>query len=97
ADIPVIESRSLFAGRWVEARDLRSGDALLLRDGHSAVVVAAEVFEAATVVFNLTISELHTYAVSSIGVLVHNKAAENMGRQLTKDKNYAMKTLGACS
>ena len=59
-------------GRWVEARDLRAGDALLLISGPAVVESVAQDLRAAEV-FNFHVDGLHTYAVSRVGAMVHNK------------------------
>lgn len=61
------------AGRWVEARDLRVGDRVLLRDGRTTPVEGVAIRPAALPVYNLEVAGLHTYAVGAAGVLVHNK------------------------
>jgi hypothetical protein len=60
------------AGRWVEADNLLSGDTLLSRDGRSAIVTEITTRKQSLAVYNLTIAELHAYAVGESGVLVHN-------------------------
>ncbi len=63
-------------GRWVEARDLRLGDELLLTGGRACITgLATEDLD--TTVYNIGVGEQHTYAVSEAGVLVHNKAMRN--------------------
>ena len=58
--------------RWVASEYLREGDTLLLRNGISATVVATRSYTYNGRVHNLTVSRLRTYAVTEMGVLVHN-------------------------
>ena len=60
------------AGRWVEARHLRPGDVLLARNGRSVTVRAVSMEKQSLAVYNLTIVDLHAYAVGFFGILVHN-------------------------
>lgn len=61
-------------GRWVDARHLQRGDLLLLRSGELATVEELASRRQKLKVYNLEVAGLHTYAVSTAGVLVHNKA-----------------------
>ena len=74
-DIPDEEFRNSSDGRWTEAKDLRPGDLLLTRNGSFAEIKSVNQDYKNITVFNLSIDELHNYAVSEIGVLAHNKAA----------------------
>jgi YD repeat-containing protein len=66
-------------GRWVQAGDLRTGD--VLRTRHGVVEVSrTAAFSAAARVFNLTVASLHTYAVGSGGILVHNACPNPNGK-----------------
>ena len=59
-------------GRPVAARDVRAGDAVLLRSGRTAKVGAVSSAAARCTVYNFEVRDLHTYAVGADGVLVHN-------------------------
>jgi hypothetical protein len=60
-------------GRWIEARRLQPGDLLVLRNGSRVAISEVQVSYARQKVYNLKVAELHTYAVSDVGVAVHNK------------------------
>ncbi|MFE3496148.1 polymorphic toxin-type HINT domain-containing protein [Streptomyces sp. NPDC059175] len=61
-------------GRWVEARDLKSGMTLLTNDGTTVVVTGNRPFNKHARTYNLTVDDLHTYYVlaGSTPILVHN-------------------------
>lgn len=71
------DEEGIASGRWVEARHLRVGDVLLGRCEERVAVreVLVDDVVAPFVVYNLAVSQLHSYSVGSSGVLVHNKAA----------------------
>lgn len=73
---PDAPTGSLLRGRWIEVRDLRVGDVLLLRGGEEKVVESLAVGQEALRVYNLEVAEDHTYAVGEAQVLVHNKPLE---------------------
>ncbi|MCZ2340495.1 MAG: hypothetical protein LC104_01705 [Bacteroidales bacterium] len=73
---PASSATGSIRGRWVEARGLRVGDRLLLRDGDEAAVESLVVSQEALRVYNVEVAEDHTYAVGTAGVLVHNKSME---------------------
>ncbi len=75
-DIYIYEKAMTETGRWVEARDLRVGDELLLTSGRACITGLA-IEDLDTTVYNIGVGEQHTYAVSEAGVLVHNKAMRN--------------------
>jgi hypothetical protein len=59
-------------GRWVNSHDLREGDVVFLK-GHGPTTLRRVVQRhEQTPVCNLTIEELHTFAVGEMQVLVHN-------------------------
>ncbi len=60
-------------GRWIEARKLQAGDLLVLRNGSQIPIEQVQVSYARQKVYNLQVADLHTYAVSDVGVAVHNK------------------------
>jgi hypothetical protein len=59
-------------GRWVALAGVRAGDVVLTRLGRVARVMSAKVRAEAVPVFNFQVAGLHSYAVGSGGVLVHN-------------------------
>ena len=66
------QNRSL-EGRWVNSDDLRTGDTLVGKDGsHYVVGRITQRDETAFPVSNLTVRELHNYAVGRRSLLVHN-------------------------
>ena len=60
---------------WTEAVHLRAGDILVLVNGEYVVVekVQHELLEAPINVYNFNVEGFHTYYVSGVGVLVHNR------------------------
>ncbi len=62
------------AGEWIDATDLRSGQWLQTRTGGRLKVTDVERWTQKTTVYNLTVSNLHTYYVlaGATPVLVHN-------------------------
>ncbi|MFD8717936.1 RHS repeat-associated core domain-containing protein [Streptomyces sp. NPDC059629] len=60
--------------RWLDATDLRTGDALRLPDGRTARIVHVRDYTGHIVTYNLTVQDLHTYyvMVGATPVLVHN-------------------------
>ncbi|MDR3638705.1 MAG: RHS repeat-associated core domain-containing protein [Isosphaeraceae bacterium] len=59
-------------GRWVDAGNLKVGDVLLLKTSGRAVVGGLTTRQSAQTVYNISVQHLHTYAVGSVQVLVHN-------------------------
>ncbi len=59
-------------GRWVEARDLQTGDRLWTYARGVALVSHVSSRNERITVYNLTVAHLHTYAVGTSGILVHN-------------------------
>jgi len=72
-DVPLLEQAMTTNGRWVEARDLCIGDALLQHDNSVATIVDVRSLSGQSPVYNLEMEAVHNYAVGSAGVLVHNK------------------------
>ena len=66
-------SRSSVRGEWVEARSLRTGDALVLEDGRTIRIASLTVESRTERVYNFSVEGAHTYFVSRTGVLVHNE------------------------
>ena len=59
---------------WVEAKDLKIGDQVLLASGEKAAIenVTKEKLETPVKVYNFEVADWHTYFVAELGVLVHN-------------------------
>ncbi|HVS36831.1 MAG TPA: RHS repeat-associated core domain-containing protein [Gemmataceae bacterium] len=60
-------------GRWVDAHDLREGDMVFLRSAGPQMIRRVWARHVRTPVCNLTVKELHNFAVGNTQVLVHNK------------------------
>jgi hypothetical protein len=71
--VNALEAQTQTPGRWVDARDLRVGDVLLLREARPARITELSRWVARSTVYNLHVAELHTYAVGQCQVLVHNR------------------------
>lgn len=69
---------------WVEARELKIGDRVLLSSGKVISIdnVIIEKLKIKVKVYNFEVEDWHTYFVSEIGILVHNMCGEN-GTQVT--------------
>ena len=78
-DLPAGEAVSTVHGRWVEARDIRIGDVLLVRNGTAAVVEGTSSRNTTGEVYFLEIEGLHNHAVGRQGILVHNSGKESGG------------------
>ncbi|WP_217699382.1 polymorphic toxin-type HINT domain-containing protein, partial [Leptospira alexanderi] len=60
---------------WVQVKDLKVGDIVLLKDGSSVPITKISAYSVSkTSVYNLEIEETHSYYVGKDGVLVHNYA-----------------------
>jgi hypothetical protein len=57
------------------AQDLQPGEHLLLADGQTPSITSISHQDETTTVYNLSISEIHTFYVGSLEVLVHNSCA----------------------
>ncbi|WP_176082423.1 polymorphic toxin-type HINT domain-containing protein, partial [Leptospira alexanderi] len=58
---------------WVQVKDLKVGDIVLLKDGSSVPITKISAYSVSkTSVYNLEIEETHSYYVGKGGVLVHN-------------------------
>jgi RHS repeat-associated protein len=60
-------------GRWVDARDLKTGDAVMLRNGERAAVRSLRTELTSTHVFNINVEELNNCCVGAHEILVHNR------------------------
>jgi hypothetical protein len=78
-DVPEMGA-SATIGRWVEARDIRPGDVLLLRGRKRAEVSGLATRLAHETVYNLHVLGLNNYAVGAAQTLVHNKRFGRPGR-----------------
>ena len=83
-DSGVMSQEVTLRGRWVEARDLKTGDTLLLRDGGEVRVDEISCAMRALKVYNIQVSGPHTYSVGRYGVVVHNKPMRNGNYRASK-------------
>ena len=62
---------------WVSANKLVKGDKLLLSSGHSAIIESVEslLLNDPIKVYNFEVAEYHTYFISELAILVHNKCS----------------------
>jgi len=74
-DVSASERGNGDSGRWVEARDLKRGDLIATVTGVPMEVESTSSRTVSTTVYNLTVAR-HTYAVSSLGLVVHNKGGQ---------------------
>jgi hypothetical protein len=58
---------------WTPAGSIVAGDVLRTQSGDRVPVVASSVVQETVPVYNLEVSDLHTYFVSGKAILVHNK------------------------
>lgn len=73
-DLAADDRECAAGGRWVQAGDLREGDQVANAYA-SSLVVRVRPHSHVPTVFNLHVSGARTFAVSQIGLLVHNKPA----------------------
>jgi serpin B len=78
-DLSAGEAVSTNHGRWVETRDIRQGDVLLVtngadRNGATAAVESTSSRNTRGEVYFLEIEGFHNHAVGPLGILVHNGA-----------------------
>jgi hypothetical protein len=60
---------------WIEVKDLKVGDRVLLSDGKEVAISGIRSYNVdATKVYNFEVADNHTYFVGEDGVLVHNYA-----------------------
>jgi hypothetical protein len=77
SDLPENESlwrEGMDGGRWVAAQDLQVGDVARLRSGEEASIEEITTWVDSREVFNLWVQHVHSYAVGTVGILVHNDA-----------------------
>ena len=60
---------------WTDAVNLRAGDILVLVNGEYVIVekIQHEILETPVTVYNFQVEDYHTYYVTALGILVHNK------------------------
>ncbi len=74
-EVPLAEQGLLDRGRWVAARELQVGDRVPTRNGSFETVTSLSSYNDTIRVYNITVEEVHTYAVGEIGYTVHNKGS----------------------
>lgn len=78
-------------GDWVDARDLREGNEIWTGDNGSPVALASVgLVTGAVRVHNISVADLHTFLVSSQGLIVHNPDRGSCGanaRELRSNMN----------
>lgn len=77
-------------GRWVKAEDLRAGDIVFQKDGGPATLQAVRLFQGRTEICNLTVRDLHTYAVGEAQLLAHNAACSEGKPPSTRPKEIVV-------
>ncbi len=77
-DVPKEEKGITEQGRWVEARELKTGDALMDKSGEDLIIISLSSRSEKAVVYNLDVEGCHNYAVSHRGILVHNKGSQEL-------------------
>ena len=65
-------------GRWIEAKELKKDDKLLLSDGSYGIIISVKIeeLESPETTYNFEVADFHTYYVSDSNVLVHNSCKE---------------------
>jgi RHS repeat-associated protein len=84
-------------GRWIDSHHVKAGDVVSLRGGERAEVVEVAAADAVVPVCNLTVIEIHNFAVGHEGFLVHNTSASQRALDLqnrAKELNEAIERLG---
>ncbi|MGH3973046.1 MAG: putative T7SS-secreted protein [Pseudonocardiaceae bacterium] len=59
---------------WREAGTLDVGDALLTQEGYPTRIDSVQRHQGAFIVYNIEVAGIHTYCVSDLGIIAHNKA-----------------------
>jgi serpin B len=77
-DLPAGEAVSTDHGRWVQAREIRTGDVLLSRRGGTVTVTGTSAGKMKGEVYYLEIQGFHNHAVGGQGILVHNGDGEGV-------------------
>ena len=68
---------------WTDAVRLRAGDILVLVNGEYVVVekIQHEILERPITVYNFQVEDYHTYFITEIGILVHNRCTNPNGKK----------------
>ena len=68
-------------GRWIEAKELKKDDKLLLSDGSYGIIISVKIeeLESPETTYNFEVADFHTYYVSDSNVLVHNRCVAKDG------------------
>ena len=69
---------------FVWADQLRPGEHVLLADGQAAAITAVTHHDQVLTVYNLSITDIHTYYVGSLSVLVHNSCVGANGNVVAR-------------
>ena len=84
-------------GRWIEAKELKKDDKLLLSDGTCAIInsIEVETLESAETTYNFEVEDYHTYYVGENEVLTHNKCryyeAERTSKGIEKGREISQR------
>jgi hypothetical protein len=71
-DVPAGEREITSRGRWVEARNLREGDALMAKGSGGLEITSLTSRQETTDVCCLAVERFHNCAITQAGILVHN-------------------------
>ncbi len=82
---PVEDQGGSLPGRWVDSHDLREGDVVFLKGRGPVTIWRVVQRHEQTPVCNLTVEELHTFAVGEMQVLVHNASGTGGMPQIGKE------------
>ena len=68
-------------GRWIEAKELKKDDKLLLSDESYGIIISVKIEELVSpeTTYNFEVADFHTYYVGESEVLVHNTCGANSG------------------
>ncbi|GAA0501059.1 polymorphic toxin-type HINT domain-containing protein [Deinococcus depolymerans] len=94
---PAPEGHSDLSKNWVGAGHLKIGDTIKQADGTTGLVANVTTVGQTREMFNLTVSEAHTYYVGDDGWLVHNSSSSfaNSGNWSTSSFIDSAKAIGA--
>ncbi len=73
AEVRKEEQETALPGRWVEARDLKTGDVLKSINGGELIITSLLSRNEKTEVYHLVVEGYHNYTVGQTGLLVHNQ------------------------
>ncbi len=76
----------LVKNRWVNARDLKTGNNLSLYKGKYAKIDSITLNQQRTLTYNFTVANYHTYTVSKAGVVVHNSKGCDLANVSSRGK-----------